>query len=215
MTPTIARMAGPRRWFSVARNWTSSSEGCDMCGRFTLRVGWHALRDEGRGERADRALLAIPRATLPKGVICADVLLCDLRQAWWPSSSGSSRRPLSLPASTSRRPSRWPAVRCVTGTGRLSSASWPASLGPGSQLGARSSIGNRMINARAESAGEKPAFARRCRRRRCLVVADGFYEWQKSGQAEATVSSFTSAGRRPFRICRAVGILGRPRPQRH
>ena len=42
-------------------------------------------------------------------------------------------------------------------------------------------IGNRMINARAESVHEKPAFRRAFRRRRCLIPADGFYEWQKTG----------------------------------
>lgn len=40
-------------------------------------------------------------------------------------------------------------------------------------------IGNRMINARAETVAEKPAYRNALARRRCLVVADGFYEWQK------------------------------------
>lgn len=40
-------------------------------------------------------------------------------------------------------------------------------------------IGNRMINARAESAAGKPAFRAAFKRRRCLLVADGFYEWKK------------------------------------
>jgi putative SOS response-associated peptidase YedK len=53
-------------------------------------------------------------------------------------------------------------------------------------------IGAKMINARAESAAEKPAFRAAFRRRRCLVVADGFYEW-KSPEREG-------ARKQPYRI---------------
>jgi putative SOS response-associated peptidase YedK len=42
------------------------------------------------------------------------------------------------------------------------------------------SIGNRLINARAETVAEKPSFRSAYKKRRCLIVTDGFYEWQKT-----------------------------------
>ena len=50
-------------------------------------------------------------------------------------------------------------------------------------------VGNRMFNARGETVAERPAFRTALRRRRCLVVADGFYEWQK-----------VAGGKRPMHI---------------
>jgi putative SOS response-associated peptidase YedK len=44
------------------------------------------------------------------------------------------------------------------------------------------SIGNRMINARAETLTELPSFKPLVDRRRCIIPADGFYEWRKEGK---------------------------------
>lgn len=58
-------------------------------------------------------------------------------------------------------------------------------------------VGNRMFNARAETLSEKPSFREAFRQRRCLVVADGFYEWQKSGRGRKPLR-FTLKSGRPF-----------------
>lgn len=55
-------------------------------------------------------------------------------------------------------------------------------------------IGNKMINARAETAHEKPAFRNSFAKRRCLVVTDGFYEWKKE-----------EGGKQPYWIHRPDG----------
>jgi putative SOS response-associated peptidase YedK len=47
------------------------------------------------------------------------------------------------------------------------------------------SIGSKMINARLESIMDKPAFKYALKQRRCLVPADGYYEWQKNAQGKA------------------------------
>jgi putative SOS response-associated peptidase YedK len=44
------------------------------------------------------------------------------------------------------------------------------------------SIGFKMINARAETVAEKPSYRNSFRNKRCLILSDGFYEWQKAGK---------------------------------
>ena len=59
------------------------------------------------------------------------------------------------------------------------------------------SIGNKMFNARAETVAEKPSFREAFKRCRCLIIADGFYEWQKSEKGKKPLHfSLRSAG--PF-----------------
>lgn len=57
-------------------------------------------------------------------------------------------------------------------------------------------IGNKLINARAETIQEKPSFRDAVRKRRCLVISDGFYEWKRSGTKK-----------RPYRITLKDEIL--------
>jgi putative SOS response-associated peptidase YedK len=56
------------------------------------------------------------------------------------------------------------------------------------------SIGNKLINARGETVATKPAFRRACRDQRCLIVADGFYEWQTGPE-----------GKQPYLLALASG----------
>jgi len=61
--------------------------------------------------------------------------------------------------------------------------------------------GYKMINARAETVAAKPSFKGPLARRRCLVLADGFYEWQRqAGQKAKTPFRFVLAGKEPFAL---------------
>lgn len=83
-----------------------------------------------------------------------------------------------------------PVVRAVEGERELAPLRW--GLVP---FWARDlKLGNRMINARGETVARKPAFRQAFRKRRCLVLANGFYEWQK-----------TAAGKQPWYIDQADG----------
>jgi putative SOS response-associated peptidase YedK len=55
-----------------------------------------------------------------------------------------------------------------------------------------------LINARAETLFEKPAFRASAKRRRCLIVADGYYEWKTLGPKAKQPYYFRSADDKPF-----------------
>ncbi len=61
------------------------------------------------------------------------------------------------------------------------------------------SIGNRMINARAETVAEKPSYRNAYKHRRCLVLADGFYEWRRQGDAKTPYFISLASGE-PFAL---------------
>jgi putative SOS response-associated peptidase YedK len=65
-------------------------------------------------------------------------------------------------------------------------------------------IGNRLINARAETLADKPSFRSAWRKRRCVILANGFYEWRAAGKG--------SGSKTPYYIARAdeapIGFAG-------
>ena len=97
--------------------------------------------------------------------------------------------------------------RRVKGTGEIRRRLAPLIWGLVPSWAKAASIGSRMINARLETVAEKPAFRRAFSARRCLLPADGFYEWYA---AESPGGSSTGRGagktrKQPFFIHRADG----------
>lgn len=61
-----------------------------------------------------------------------------------------------------------------------------------------SKMGSKLINARAETVAEKPSFRSAFRQRRCLVLADGFYEWQQQEDKQKQPFYFRMSDEHPF-----------------
>ena len=73
------------------------------------------------------------------------------------------------------------------------------------------SIGHKLINARAETLAEKPSFRQSLKRRRCLVLADGFYEWRKVPTGRTKIPMrFVLRSREPFAFAGLWDIWGKP-----
>ncbi len=73
------------------------------------------------------------------------------------------------------------------------------------------SIGYKMINARAETLPQKASFRKPFRERRCLILADGFYEWRKAeGKGKKIPIRFVLPSRKPFAFAGLWDIWKKP-----
>ena len=70
-------------------------------------------------------------------------------------------------------------------------------------------IGNRMINARAETLTEEPAFKHLVGSRRCIIPADGFYEWRKEGRRKVPMWVHLKS-REPFGLAGLWDVWRKP-----
>ena len=133
-----------------------------MCGRFTQRLSWTRLHEL-------MGLIGPPRNLRPRYNVAPGQDAAVVRAA----DPGSP-----APRQFARAGRSQGQAQTGAGSGRsLAMLRW--GLVP---AWARDpAIGNRLINARSETVAEKPAFRAAWRRRRCLVPADGFYEWQRRG----------------------------------
>lgn len=86
-----------------------------------------------------------------------------------------------------------PIVRLEQGVRHLAFARWGLIPSWAKQV-----LAKPLINARAETVAEKPSFRAAFRRRRCLVPADGYFEWQKTGQAPKQPYNIVLSDKGPF-----------------
>jgi putative SOS response-associated peptidase YedK len=97
-----------------------------------------------------------------------------------------------------------PAVRLADGKRQLALFKWD--LIPSWAKDAK--IAYSTINARSDTVATKPAFRSAFKKRRCLVLADGYVEWQKDGKAKLPWL-YEVDGSKPFDLRRPLGMVGR------
>jgi putative SOS response-associated peptidase YedK len=110
-----------------------------------------------------------------------------------------------LPSSYNIAPSQDIAVVLNDGKKRLALCKW----GYIPSWSKDPAIGNKMINARAESVADKPSFKNAFKSKRVLVAADGFYEWQKAGKTRIPVYIYLKTGK-PFGFAGLLSVWTSP-----
>jgi len=125
--------------------------------------------------------------------MCGRYALIDLQAALKEAGLGIALGPKTLLPRYNIAPSQDVAAVLNASSGRLTMARW--GLIP--HWAKDPKTGRRMINARAETVAEKPAFREPFRQKRCLVLADGFYEWQRIGKHKVPYRIMLEKGR-PF-----------------
>ena len=133
-----------------------------MCGRYTLTLPLSFVEDHFRLDRLDTEILEryVPRFNIAPG---QDVLAIVGSLAPEAGPEGRRTRPAEAGTRSIIRKAGWFRWGLIP--------HWAQD----------EQIGYKLINARSETVAEKPAFRDAFRRRRCLIPADGFYEWKKEG----------------------------------
>lgn len=101
--------------------------------------------------------------TLEAGAALAELGLAQMPEGYQPRFNVAPTQPVAVLADANERKAEWMRWGLIP--------SWAKDA----------SIGSRLINARSETLIEKPSFRSAFAKSRCLVLADGFYEWQKGG----------------------------------
>src|SRR5690625_1313053 len=141
----------------------------------------------------------------------------DLEPSWNIPPTAPVRIIVARPATAEERPAT-AAERSATGEGRGEAAE-PVRAMHAARWGLvppwadSFSMGARMFNARSETAATKPSFRKPFSTSRCLVVADGYYEWHTSETSEKTPDDICQTHRETMAL---AGLYSwRPNPRQH